>query len=110
MGKKIVLTPSIRRLLQRMGQQIKLARLRRDIPISVIAERAGVGRTTVWAIEKGSPSVSMGAYAKVLHAIEGKDQDLLLICKDDERGRMLQDLGLTVGHRASRRRKLLDEK
>ena len=61
---------------------IKLARLRRNIPVEVIADRAGLGRTTVWSIEKGSPSVSMGAYAKVLHAIEGMDKDLLLICRD----------------------------
>lgn len=110
MGKRIVITPSLRRLLQRMGEQIKLARLRRNIPVSTVAERAGLGRTTVWAIEKGSPSVSMGAYAKVLHAIEGKDKDLLLICKDDDRGRMLQDLGLTVSKRASKRKKVADEK
>lgn len=104
MGKRIVLLPTIRRTLQRMGEQIKLARLRRDIPVSVIADRSGLSRTTIWAIEKGSPSVSMGAYAKALHAIEGMDKDLLLICKDDRRGRMLQDLGLTVRHRASRRK------
>ncbi|WP_027406848.1 helix-turn-helix domain-containing protein [Anaerovibrio sp. RM50] len=105
MGKKIVLTPSIQRILQRMGEQIKLARLRRDIPVEVIADRAGLWRTTVWAIEKGSPSVSMGAYAKVLHAIEGMDKDLLLICKDDIKGRLMQDMGLTIAHRASKRKK-----
>ena len=58
MGKKIVLTPSIQRILQRMGEQIKLARLRRNISMEIVAERSGLGRTTVWAIEKGSPSVS----------------------------------------------------
>ena len=105
MGKKIVLTPSIKRILQRMGEQIKLARLRRNIPMEVIAERSGLGRTTVWNIEKGSPSVSMGAYAKVLHAIEGMDKDLLLICKDDAKGRLIQDLGLKVARRASKRNK-----
>ena len=104
MGKRIVLTPSIKRILQTMGEQIKLARLRRDIPVEVIADRAGLGRTTVWSIEKGSPSVSMGAYAKVLHAIEGMDQDLLLICKEEKKGRLLQDMGLTIAHRASKRK------
>ncbi|HAR80025.1 MAG TPA: transcriptional regulator [Succinivibrionaceae bacterium] len=103
MGKKIVLTPSILRILQKMGEQIKLARLRRNIPVEVIADRAGLGRTTVWSVEKGSPSVSMGAYAKVLHAIEGMDKDLLLICQDDKKGRLMQDLGLTVARRAPKR-------
>ncbi len=105
MGKKIIISPSIQRILQRMGEQIKLARLRRNIPVEIIADRAGLGRTTVWAIEKGSPSVSMGAYAKTLHAIEGMDKDLLLICKDDKKGRLMQDLSLTVAHRASKRKK-----
>lgn len=105
MGKKIIISPSIQRILQRMGEQIKLARLRRNIPVEIIADRAGLGRTTVWAIEKGSPSVSMGAYAKTFHAIEGMDKDLLLICKDDKKGRLMQDLSLTVAHRASKRKK-----
>ncbi len=104
MNKKVILTPSVRRILQTMGGQIKLARLRRNIPVSIIAERSGISRTSIWAIEKGSPSVSMGAYAKVLHAIEGMDKDLLLICKDDAKGRMMQDLQLRVANRASRRR------
>ena len=69
---------------------VKLARLRRNIPVEVIANRSGLGRTTIWAVEKGSPSVAMGAYAKVLHAIEGMDKDLLLICKDDAKGRLTQ--------------------
>ena len=104
MGRKIVLTPSLQRTVQRMGEQIKLARLRRNIPVEVIANRAGLGRTTIWAVEKGSPSVSMGAYAKVLHAIDGMDKDLLLICKDDAKGRLMQDLNLTVARRASKRK------
>lgn len=105
MGKRIVIPPSLKRTLQRMGEQIKLARLRRNISMEVVAERSGLGRTTVWAVEKGSPSVSMGAYAKVLHAIEGMDKDLLLICRDDAKGRLIQDLGLKVARRAPKRKK-----
>ena len=86
-----------------MGEQIKLARLRRNISMETVAERSGLSRTTVWAIEKGSPSVAMGAYAKALHAIEGMDKDLLLICKDDAKGRIIQDMGLTVARRAPKR-------
>ena len=77
-------------LIARQKKAIKLARLRRNIPVEVIANRSGLGRTTIWAVEKGSPSVAMGAYAKVLHAIEGMDKDLLLICKDDAKGRLMQ--------------------
>jgi len=62
MGKKtIALLPSVERRLAQMGEQIKLARLRRRISVKLAAERANISRSTLWAIEKGSPSVSMGA-------------------------------------------------
>ncbi len=109
MGKRIILSPGLGRILQQMGEQIKLARLRRNIPVSVIADRSGLGRTTIWAIEKGSPSVTMGAYAKALHALEGMDKELLLICKDDKKGRLLQDLGLKIRARASKKERKHEE-
>jgi transcriptional regulator with XRE-family HTH domain len=86
-----------------MGVQIKLARLRRELPVTLVAERAGISRATLWAIEKGSPSVSMGAYVQVLLAI-GLVDDLLLIAKDDVLGRTLQDMNLPVGKRATKRK------
>ena len=46
----------------------------------------------------------MGSYAAVLHALNGMDRDLLLIAKDDELGRKLQDLGLDTRKRAPKRR------
>jgi len=97
--KKLTLLPSVERRLEQMGEQIKLARLRRRISVQLVAERANISRSTLWAIEKGSPSVSMGAYAQVLLAI-GLVDDLLLVAKDDVLGRKLQDLGLPVGKRA----------
>ena len=81
--------------LTQMGEQIKLARLRRKLTVELVAERAGISRTTLWNVEKGSSSVAIGAYAAVLHALNGMDEDLLLIAKDDELGRQLQDLSLT---------------
>lgn len=44
----------------------------------------------------------MGIYAAVLHALNGMDEDLLLIAKDDELGRKLQDMDLKVRKRAPR--------
>ena len=44
----------------------------------------------------------MGIYATVLHALNGMDQDLLLIAQDDKLGRMIQDLNLKVRKRASK--------
>jgi len=85
-----------------MGEQIRLARLRRHLSSELVAERAGVSRQTVTAVEKGSASVALGAYAAVLHALGGLEQDLLLIAKDDELGRKLQDLDLPLRKRAPR--------
>lgn len=101
MSKKTVeLLPSTMEILSTMGEQIKLARLRRNLSVELIAERANISRATLWSIEKGSPSVSIGNYAAVLHAMNNMDSDLLLIAKDDELGRKLQDLKLTAKKRA----------
>lgn len=103
MGRKsIVVLPQTQKLLTQMGEQIRLARLRRHLSSELVAERANVSRATITAIEKGTPSVSLGAYAAVLHAMGGLERDLLLIAKDDELGRKLQDLDLPKRQRAPR--------
>ncbi len=86
-----------------MGEQIKLARLRRDLSADLVAERAGISRATLWKVEQGNPSVAMGIYAAVLHALNGMDQDLLFVAKDDKLGHKLQDIGLLTRKRASRK-------
>lgn len=58
---------------------------------------------SLWNVEKGSPSVAIGIYAAVLHALNNMDKDLLLVAKDDVMGRKMQDLNLTVRKRASRK-------
>lgn len=89
--KSVLLFPSQERILEKVGYQIRMARQRRKISVNLVAERANISRQTVWAIEKGSPSVSIGAYMKVLNAI-GFQNDLLKICADDPLGRELQDM------------------
>ena len=98
--RSVVVMPATLNILQQMGEQIKLARLRRQLSAELIAERAGISRATLWNIEKGSPSVSMGAYAAALHALGGMDRDLLMVAKDDELGRKLRDLDLLPKKRA----------
>jgi len=105
LGKKsVVLMPGTMEIMETMGGQIKMARLRRRISAELSAERAGISRATLWAVEKGSPSVSFGIYAAVLHSLNGMDKDLLLIAKDDEFGRKLQDLELPTRKRAPKKR------
>ncbi|MBO6298529.1 MAG: helix-turn-helix domain-containing protein [Lachnospiraceae bacterium] len=101
--KSVVLLPDTMKILEEMGMQIKYARLRRKLTAELVAERAGISRATLVAIEKGSPSVAMGCYAAVLHALNKMDKDLLLIAKDDELGHKLQDLDLTVKRRVKKR-------
>ena len=96
--------PGTQVILETMGRQIKMARLRRKISAELVAERAGISRATLWAVEKGLPSVSIGIYAAVLHSLNGMDKDLLLIAKDDELGRKLQDLDLPIRKRAPKKR------
>lgn len=104
MGKKtITILPKTQTILAQMGEQIRLARLRRRLSSELVAERAGISRMTLIKIEKGSPSVSIGSYAAVLHALNGLDTDLLLVAKDDELGRKLQDLGLPTRCRAPKK-------
>ena len=106
MGKKSVpVLPQTQAILQQMGEQIKLARLRRRLSSALVAERAGISRATLWNVERGSPSVAMGIYAAVLHALNYMDKDLLLIAKDDELGRKLQDLDLPIRKRAPKKSK-----
>lgn len=97
--KEIIIYPDVKKELSIMGEQIKLARLRRELPASLIAERANISRTTLWQIEKGSPYVSMGAYVNVLAALGGLDKDILYLARDDETGRLHQDFNLITKKR-----------
>lgn len=97
------LLPATEDILKTMGEQIKLARLRRNLPVELVAERAGISRTSLWNVERGNPSVAIGIYAAVLHALNNMDQDLLFVAKDDAMGRQMQDLNLITRKRASRR-------
>ena len=102
-----VILPQTQEMLNQMGEQIRLARLRRHLSAELVAERAGISRMTLSNIEKGSPSVAIGSYAAVLHALNGMDKDLLLVAKDDELGRKLQDLELPTRRRAPKKGALL---
>lgn len=96
------LLPSQHRMLTTLGEQIRMARLRRDLSSEQIAERAGVSRGTLIKIERGDEGVAMGYYFRVLIAL-GLAQDILLLAKDDELGRKLQDAKLEVRERASKK-------
>ncbi|WP_273495949.1 helix-turn-helix domain-containing protein [Rikenella microfusus] len=100
---KRALLPSQRKTLTALGENIKLARLRRELSSEQVAGRAGISRNTLTKIERGEEGVAMGYYFRVL-AILRLEKDLLLVAKDDELGRALQDARLVVGERVSKKR------
>lgn len=102
--KKPILLPKAKKILAELGENIKLARLRRKLSTEQVAERANISRPTLTSIEKGLESVSLGHYMQVLMVL-GLEKDLLEVARDDELGRKLQDANLSTKERAPKRKK-----
>lgn len=105
MAKNTMGTKLPRKLEQKMefvGEQIKLARLRRNLSVAQVAERATCSPLTVSRIEKGMSTVAIGIYLRVLYALQ-LDEDILLLAKEDKLGKSLQDLTLKNRKRASKK-------
>lgn len=99
MKKSVMASPMAKRQLVKLGDNIKMARLRRNLSLRAIAQRAGISLNTIVAIENGRPGVSIGAIANVLHCLS-LAEDISNIAKDDLLGRKLQDLELEPKKRA----------
>ncbi len=95
-SKRQILFPKHLKILQSVGENIKLARKRRKLTTIQVSERAAIDRTTLYQIEKGTPSVSMGAYFNVMRVL-GLQDDFLKLASDDKQGRTIQDLDLLGG-------------
>jgi transcriptional regulator with XRE-family HTH domain len=95
-SKRQTLFPKHLKILQELGENIKLARKRRKLTTLQVSERASIDRTTLYQIEKGAPSVSMGAYFNVMRVL-GLQDDFLKLASDDKQGRTIQDLDLLGG-------------
>lgn len=92
-SRKQILFPKYQKILEQVGENIKLARKRRKYTTIQVAERAGIDRSTLYEIEKGNSSVSLGAYFNTLRVL-GLQDDFLKLAADDDYGRKLQDLEL----------------
>jgi transcriptional regulator with XRE-family HTH domain len=97
------LFPRVERNLSVFGENLKAARLRRKLSMEQVAERAGLSRSTISAMERGSASVSIGSYLQFLFVL-GLDEDILKMAADDILGRKLQDAELLSGRRAPKRK------
>ena len=76
--------------------------MRRNLSIAQVAERATCSPVTINRVEKGSPTVAIGIYLRVLYALQ-LDDDILLLAQKDDMGRALQDLALKHRERASKK-------
>lgn len=101
-SRKPILLPKAQKVISTLGENIKLARLRRKYSTEQVSERANISRPTLLSIEKGNPNVSIGAYVKVLMVL-GLEKDINTVAKDDELGRRLQDANLITRERAPKR-------
>lgn len=92
-GRSAVIFPKNQRLLEQLGENIKLACKRRGYTQVLISERTGLSRLTIRKIEKGDPGVSIGHYLAVLGVL-GLAEDVARVAEDDKLGRKLQDIKL----------------
>jgi transcriptional regulator with XRE-family HTH domain len=97
----VPLLPGQQRTLTAAGENIRYARLRRDLSMQQVAARAGISRATLGKVEAGNGGVAVGVWLRVLFALN-LDSDLLKIAKDDDFGRILQDAKLPTRRRASK--------
>jgi transcriptional regulator with XRE-family HTH domain len=92
-SRKTIILPKYQKILDQLGENIKLARKRRKLTTIQVSERAGIDRKTLYKVEKGNPKVTLGTYFNVLRVLNLQD-DFLKLAIDDEFGRKLQDLEL----------------
>lgn len=88
-----IVFPKNSKVLQLLGENIKLARKRRGFTQTLISERTGLSRLTVRKVERGDPKVTLGHYVAVLSVL-GLVEDLSKVARDDALGHKLQDIEL----------------
>ena len=102
-SKPPVVFPQEQRLLSQLGERLRLARLRRKLSNAVVAQRAGISRTSLYKVEAGDPGATLGTYLRVM-AVLGLEADFNALAADDKVGRRLQDLVFKPPASQARRR------
>ena len=98
-----LLLPSTAEFLRRLGDRLRIARLRRRLSAKQVAERAGMSPMTLRSLERGGSGVTIGAYVAVMQVL-GIEKDLDLLAQADPMGRELQDARLPAHGRKTARR------
>lgn len=73
-----------RQLLIQLGERLRRARKRQGLTTVALADRAGVSRMTLSAVEAGEPAPTMGTYLRVMSAL-GLAGDLALVATGELR-------------------------
>ena len=68
--------------IKELGYRVRLARTRRGMSIAELAEKAGLNRNTLSALELGKPGVALGAHVTVLWVL-GLDKTLDAVAHPD---------------------------
>ena len=86
-----ILPPHVRRSLVKFGADLSIARRKRRLTVAMMCERLGVSKSTWQRLEKGDPTVSMGAYAQALFVLGlGTPLAELVDQRNDEQGLLLE--------------------
>lgn len=87
-----LLPSSVRRSLAKFGTDVANARRKRRITVEMMVERIGVSKATYARIEKGDPSVAMGAYAMALFVLGlGEPLGDLVDARRDDEGLLMEE-------------------
>lgn len=101
----------VTRALRKLGHDIKDARRRRRLPMSIVIQRASISEPTLIRIEKGDPKVAMGSYATVLFVLGMTDRLADLVdAKNDPVGLQLEEENLPKRIRGTSRKRGFNEK
>lgn len=73
-----------RQLLIQLGERLRRARQTQGLTTIALAERAGISRMTLNAVERGEPAPTMGTYLRVMSAL-GLAGDLALVASGELR-------------------------
>ena len=101
----------VTRALRKLGHDIKDARRRRRLPMSIVTQRASISEPTLIRVERGDPKVAMGSYATVLFVLGMADRLADMVdLKNDPVGLQLEEENLPKRIRGASKKKLPKEK
>lgn len=95
MKKTSIIPIPVKKTLEKLGNDIKEARIRRKISMDLMSKRAGISRPTLVKVEQGDATTSMGIYAKVIFVL-GLDKNLSAVAdiRNDNIGIMIESNAL----------------